>query len=91
MYTTEQKEETPDYYTKELGQSTCSDSETWNKTTKKCVPKCANDENFDEKQQKCIAKKDSSSKKESMTTLNPAKLVDVNNAGMYIMKLRLKN
>tara|TARA_R110002074_G_scaffold244796_1_gene416649 strand:- start:103 stop:1257 length:1155 start_codon:yes stop_codon:yes gene_type:complete len=76
-----EKEETPDYYTKELGQSTCSDSETWNKTTKKCVPKCANDENFDEKQQKCIAKKDSSSKKESMTTLNPAKLVDVNNAG----------
>lgn len=76
-----EKEQSPDYYTKELGQATCSNSETWDKNTKKCVPKCANDENFDEKQQKCIAKKDSSSKKESMTTLNPAKLSDVNNAG----------
>nr|UZT28863.1 hypothetical protein [Nucleocytoviricota sp.]UZT29338.1 hypothetical protein [Nucleocytoviricota sp.] len=62
----------------------CADNEKYDNKSKKCIPKCANEEKYDEKTQKCIANsssKDSTSKKETMATLNPANLGDVNNPG----------
>lgn len=69
----------------EFGFNKCKPGEIFDQQKNQCMPapkkntkvKCANEEVYDEKQKKCV-KKDSKSKKEAMTTLNPAPLSDSN-------------
>ena len=72
----------------EFGFNKCKSGEIFDQEKNQCMPtpkkitkiKCANEEVYDNKQKKCI-KKDSKSKKEGMSTLNPASINDENYIG----------